>query len=255
MLWEDLADEPDAPLSSVKYYSSTFDAIHPGTTKRLLAASKHRNPKLVQLYGQSETGPLSGWVTTTANADRVDGRCIGYALPGFIRIRVVDNDGKPLPRGTTGRLQVRSRSMIVTYLGEDARFRGQKAGDWWYVTDRGWIDRRSRVHIADREVDEIGEVDSNLALEDALLDRLPELSEAVVVPDPHNRPVPLVATRGDRPLDPARRAEATAGMPELRPVVHRRFDDFPRTSTWKIRRLEIREQLCAGTTPEPVTPS
>jgi acyl-coenzyme A synthetase/AMP-(fatty) acid ligase len=252
VLWEDLADDPDRPLSSVKYYSSTFDAIHPGTTKRLLAASGHRKPKLVQLYGQSETGPLSGWITTPRNADTVDGRCIGYALPGFIRIRVVDNDGRPVPRGTIGRLQVRSRARIVTYLGEDARYASQLVGQWWYVTDRGWIDGRRRVYLADREVDQIGDVDSNLALEDALLDRLPELSEVVVVPDAAGRPVPLVATRGDRPLDRTRWERATDGMPELEPVVQWRFEDFPRTSTWKIRRLEIRELLRAGTTPEPV---
>lgn len=252
VLWEDLADEPDRPLASVKYYSGTFDAIHPGTVKRLLAASRHRRPALVQLYGQSETGPLSGWVTTQDNIERVDGRCIGWAIPGFIRIRVVDNDGKPVPRGTIGRLQVRSRAQIVTYLGEDARYQSQRGGKWWYVTDMGWRDRAGRVFIADREVDRIGDVDSNLGIEDALLDRLPELSEVVVVPNGQGEPTPVLATRGDRPLDAERWARTVADLPRLAEPIQWRFADFPRTSTWKIRRLEMRELLSAGTGPDPV---
>ena len=256
VLWEELADEPDAPLASVKYYSATFDAIHPGTVKRLLAASRHRRPMLVQLYGQSETGPLSGWVSTKKNVERVDGRCIGYSLPGFIQIRVVDNEGRPVPRGTIGRLQVKSRARILTYLGEDERFRGQTAGRsgrWWYVTDMGWRDRAGRVFLADREVDRIGEIDSNLSLEDTLLDRLPEISEVVVVPDGTGLPTVVVATRGDRPLDAGRWEKAVADLPDLGAPVQWRFDDFPRTSTWKIRRLEMRELLNAGTGPAPIS--
>jgi acyl-coenzyme A synthetase/AMP-(fatty) acid ligase len=42
VLWEDLADAPGAPLSSVRCYGSTFDAIHPRTVQRLLAAGVTR---------------------------------------------------------------------------------------------------------------------------------------------------------------------------------------------------------------------
>lgn len=252
VLWEDLVGAPDEPLASVKYYSSTFDAIHPGTVKRLLAASAHRRPMLVQLYGLSETGPLSGWINTKKNIERTDGRCIGYSLPGFIRIRVVDASGKPVARGTIGRLQVRSRARILTYLREDERFRAQLDGDYWYVGDMGWRDKAGRFFLADREIDTIGSVDSNLAVEDVLLDRLPEIAEVVVVPDDAGRPTPVVAVRGDEPLDRGRWADAVAGAPHLAEPVQWRFADFPRTSTWKVRRLEIRELLSSGTGPRPV---
>jgi acyl-coenzyme A synthetase/AMP-(fatty) acid ligase len=250
VLWEDFADEPDGPLRSVRYYSVTFDAIHPGTVKKLLSASTHRRPVLLQLFGQSETGPLTGWLSTNGNVERGDGRCIGYALPGFTRVRVVDPRGRRVPRGTIGRLEVRSRGRVRTYLGEDERFRAELTDGWWYVGDMGWRDRRGRVYLADREVDKISEIDSNLQLEDLLMDRLNEISELVIVPNGAGRPTPILATRHDCPLDRARWAAAVAGLPDLEAPIQWRFADFPRTSTWKIRRLEIRELL--GTPAEPV---
>src|SRR6185295_12262516 len=64
VLWEELADAPGAPLSTVRCYGSTFDAIHPRTVQRLLGASHRRMPYLIQLYGQSETGPVAAsWFT------------------------------------------------------------------------------------------------------------------------------------------------------------------------------------------------
>lgn len=57
MEWEELADDPREPLADVKLFSSTFDAIHPRTVHRLLAASRRRTPLFGQLYGQSEVGP------------------------------------------------------------------------------------------------------------------------------------------------------------------------------------------------------
>ncbi|CAO0830789.1 hypothetical protein SMICM17S_01633 [Streptomyces microflavus] len=37
--WEVLANDPRGPLSNVKYFSSTFDEIHPRTVHKLLGAS------------------------------------------------------------------------------------------------------------------------------------------------------------------------------------------------------------------------
>lgn len=252
VLWEDFADDPDRPLSSIGYYSSTFDAIHPGTVKRLLASSSHRRPVLLQLFGQSETGPLTGWLNTLPSVDRVDGRCIGVRLPGFTRIRVVDDSGHPVPPGTIGRLEVRTRGRIQTYLAEEGRFRSQLNKGWWYVGDMGWKDRKGRTYLADREVDKINAIDSNLSVEDVLMERLPEIAELVIVPSQEGLPTPLLATRDDRPLDRRRWAAAVAELPDLDAPIQWRFADFPRTSTWKIRRLEIRELLRTGTGPTPV---
>ncbi|MBA0051243.1 acyl-CoA synthetase [Streptomyces sp. AJS327] len=241
--WEDLADAPGAPLSSVRYYSSTFDAIHPRTIQRLLRASARPRPLLVQLYGQSETGPISGAWYTRKSAARNDGRDVGYVLPGFIRLRVVDDSGRPVRRGEPGHLELRGRGRVMTYLGEHERYLDNIHDGWWRLGDMGSLGRFRRLHLIDREIDQIGDIDSNLELEDVLLSRLEELLEVIIVTSPEGEPVPVVCTRGDAPLDPERWARATSGLPPLAAPLHWPFTEVPRTSTWKVQRVEIARML------------
>jgi acyl-coenzyme A synthetase/AMP-(fatty) acid ligase len=247
--WEELADAPDGPLASVRYYSSTFDAIHPRTMQRLLQASKRRAPLLIQLYGQSETGPITGWFYTRRSIARIDGRCVGVALPGFIRLRAVDEQGRRLPRNKIGHLEVRSRGRVLTYVGEHERYLQQAVGDWWRLGDMGYLDYFGRLHLTDRAIDRIEAIESNLEVEDKLLERLPELREVIIVPNEDGQPQPIVATRKDAALDAERWAEAVVDLRELLEPIQWAFDDFPRTSTWKVRRLEIRARLQAERIP------
>lgn len=241
--WEDLVDAPGAPLSSVRYYSTTFDAIHPRTIQRLLGASHRRRPLMVQLYGQSETGPISGWWYTPKSSQSTDGRCVGLPLPGFIRLRVTGEDGRPLRRNEPGHLEVRSRGRVLTYLGEDERYRGQLNGSWWRLGDMGYLNRWGMLFLIDRDVDQIDDVESNLEVEDVLLSRLEELLEVVIIAGASGEPVPVVATRRDAPLDSERWRNATRDLPTMTDPVHVPFADLPRTSTWKVQRLQIRAML------------
>ncbi|MCX4745618.1 AMP-binding protein [Kitasatospora sp. NBC_01287] len=247
--WEDLAQAPGSPLSSVRYYSSTFDAIHPRTIQRLLAASHRRRPLLVQLYGQSETGPISGAWYTAKSAAKNDGRDVGHVLPGFIKVRVVDESGREVAKGQPGHLELRGRSTIMTYLGEHDRYLRNRTDGWWRLGDMGHLGRFGKLHLLDREIDRIEDVDSNLEVEDVLMSRLEELLEAVIVIGPDGEAVPVVCTRRDAPLDPERWARATADLPQLAAPLHWPFAQVPRTSTWKVRRVEITRLLRENAAP------
>jgi acyl-coenzyme A synthetase/AMP-(fatty) acid ligase len=263
VLWEDLVAAPGAPLSNVRAYGSTFDAIHPRTVRRLLGASRRRAPHLVQLYGQSETGPVVFRRHTRRGADRLggrwvanagwrvgnDGRRVGNAIPGFTRIRVVDEHGRKCPPGATGAIEARTRGRILTYLGAPELYARQVDRGWWRMGDMGYQDRWGGLYLIDREVDQIAALDSNLEIEDVLLSRLGELREVVIVAGPDERPVPLLCTRGDQPLEEGRWRRATADIPGLSAPVHCRFQDLPRTGTWKIKRLEIARLLACGELP------
>ncbi|MDQ0810658.1 acyl-coenzyme A synthetase/AMP-(fatty) acid ligase [Streptomyces sp. B3I7] len=241
--WEELDHAPGAPLSSVRVFGATFDAMHPRTIQRMLAASRHRRPVFVQFYGQSEIGPMAGRWYTRRTAHKADGRCVGLPLPGFVSLRVVDDSGRRLGPGRSGHLEVRSRTRILTYLGEDERFRSELRDGWWRVGDTGYLDRRGLLHLMDREVDRIDAVDSSLAVEDLLMGRLEELREVVIVADPRGEPVPVVATRGEAPLDESRWRRATVDLPPMSAFRQLRFDDLPRTSTRKIQRSELARRL------------
>ncbi len=239
VLWEELADAPGGPLANVGFYGSTFDAIHPRTIQRLLGASRRPSAVLTQLYGQSETGPVVARFLTRKGAARANGRLVGTGLPGFTRVRVVDDNGRRRPPGVPGHIEVRTRGRILTYLGGEEQYARQLSGGWWRMGDVGYRTRWGGLYLIDREIDQIDAVDSNLEIEDILMSRLAELREIVVVPGLDGGPVPVVCTRNDQPLAPRRWQEAVAGLPEMAEPVVCRFEDLPRTGTWKIKRVEI----------------
>lgn len=83
-------------------------------------------------------------------------------------------------------------------------------------------------------------------MEDLLLDRLPELTELVLTTLPDQTTVPVVCTRDDIPLDPARWLAASSDLPPLAAPRQFRWTELPITATWKVRRPALRELLSTG---------
>ncbi len=243
MRWEDLATDPRRPLAAVKFFSSTFDALHPRTVRRMLDASDHRFPVFGQLYGQSEVGPVVARAFTRFRSHRSDGRCVGVPFPGMTGIRVVSRDGGRPAAQTPGYIEVRTDGRIMTYLGEDDRYARQEHGGWWRMGDIGYRTRWGCVHLLDREVDEIPGFGSTLATEDALLTRIEQISEVVIVPNRDGPPIPVVCTKNDQPLDPRAWRLAVATLPTMSDPVQLRLADLPQTATTKIKRLELARRL------------
>ncbi|MFC4566040.1 class I adenylate-forming enzyme family protein [Nocardiopsis mangrovi] len=237
--WEVLAEDPREPLAKVKYFSSTFDAIHPRTVRTMLNASQRPGAMFAQAYGQSEVGPIAARTYSRSWANDADGRCVGRPFPGMTAVRVVSRDGGPVTRSSPGFIEVRSDGRIVTYLAEHARWRRQVHGGWWRMGDLGYRTKWGCLHLLDREVDEIDGIDSTLEIEDKLFARVPELVEVVIVPAADGAPVPVVCTRDDSPLDEAAWSRAVAGLPPLAPPVQWRLADLPQTATTKIKRIEL----------------
>jgi len=242
--WEELVHDPRAPLANVKYFSTTFDAIHPGTMDRLLKASRRRFPLFVQIYGQSECGPLVGRGYTARNVHKADGRCLGYAMPGISKFRIVSRNGHRPSKKHPGYVEVFTPGRAVTYYGEQQRFDQQLNGKWWRGMDVGYRGRFGCLHLLDREVDQIPNVHSTLAVEDAVLSRLEEVTELVLVAGPKQEPIPVVCTRQNQPLDLARWRAAVADFPQLAPPIHLPLSELPRTATMKVQRSKLARQLC-----------
>jgi acyl-coenzyme A synthetase/AMP-(fatty) acid ligase len=246
--WEELAAHPRQPLASVRLFVNGFDAPHPRTIATLLGASRRRFPLYAQGYGQTEIGLVTGRLYTRARAGHADSRCVGMSYTGFTAVRVAPANGQKPSAAAPGHIEARSRGRALTYLGQDERFRGQVRGDWWRLGDMGYRSRWGCIHLLDREIDRGTGLDSNLAVEDRLMQRLDELVEVVLVPG-DGLPLPVVCTRGDRPLDQGAWTRATADLPKLAEPWQCRFEDLPVTSTWKIRRPELTRRITAGELP------
>lgn len=241
--WEEMLEDPRRPVSTVKYFNSTFDAIHPSTMHKFMHASDRRSPVFLQVYGQSECGPLAARTYRRRNALKADGRCQGYPTPFMTKYRLVSRGGQKPTKENPGYIDVATAGRALSYYGEQERFDKQVVGEWWRGGDVGYRTKWGCLHLLDREVDVIPGIDSTLEVEDAVLHRLDELTELVVVPGPDRRPVPVVCTRGDRLLDPERWRTAVADQPALGDPVQRRLSELPRTATAKIKRLELARQL------------
>jgi long-chain acyl-CoA synthetase len=247
VLWEGLADDPRKPLSSVRYYSATFDALHSRTIQTLLKASERGTPRFFQMYGQTETGPVTGNWDSLRDSAETDGHCVGWPFPGVVKLRVVDDAGQPLKQGQVGNIEVRAKTRAVTYIGEEERFNQQLNDGWWAMGDMGFKDRWARVHLVDRKADRVEAVDSNLEIEDELLSKLPELREVVIVAGVDGQILPVVCTRDESPLDPDRWQQVTASMPKMARPKQIPFKELPTTATWKIRRAELVRLIKEGT--------
>jgi acyl-coenzyme A synthetase/AMP-(fatty) acid ligase len=243
MAWEGLTDDPRRPFASVKYFSSTFDAIHPRTIRRLLASSERRAPQFFQIYGQSEVGPAVGRPYFRRSVRRMDGRCVGYPLPGSAKVRVVSQNGRRPSEKNPGFIEARWDGVAKTYFGEQERYDANVHDGWWRTGDVGYRSKRGCLHMLDREVDTISGVGSSLEIEDLVLNRMEELTELVVVQGPDAVPTPIVCTYKDRPLDLDRWRTAVTEFPMLADPIQIPLAELPRTATLKTRRVELSRRL------------
>lgn len=162
------------------------------------------------------------------------------------RSRAIDpGTGKQVPRGQVGLIEIAQPGRCLAYVGEQHRHDLKRDGWWWNTGDLGVINRFGAVRLVDREIDRIPGA-SAIELEDVLLDRLPQTTEVVILAVDGMKPVPVLSTAHDVSLDRAEWAKAVADLPELAEPVQVRWQDFPRTATWKIRRVALREQLFTG---------
>ncbi|WP_069813220.1 class I adenylate-forming enzyme family protein [Streptomyces sp. TP-A0874] len=248
--WEELAGDSEGLFAKVRLYVSTFDAMHPPTVRRFLAASKRPFAGWLQGWGQSETGPMTfRLLTRRALAARGERhpttRDVGRPIPGFTGMRVVDpKTMQRVPAGTPGLVLARTNGRCIGYLGEEDRWQGKALGRWWNTGDWAVRTRTGAFRLLDREVDRVPGM-SCIEVEDVLADRLPDLLEAVVLAVRGGRPLPVVCTR-DGALPPEEWRRATEDLPDMDEPVLMPWEALPRTSTGKVRRLELRERLLAG---------
>jgi acyl-coenzyme A synthetase/AMP-(fatty) acid ligase len=245
MRWEGLASGPSRPFAGVRFFGSTFDAVHPRTIGTMLAASDRRWAAYFNVYGQSEIGPATvKMYTRRYDARATGGHCVGWSMPGITRVRVVDPEtGAALSRGRPGLIEVATRGRFETYVGEDDRAEQGRSGEWWRTGDLGHLTGLRCLHLLDRVADVVPSVPSTLQVEDILLERLPALTEVVILTGGEGLPLPVLSTEGDAPLDEAGWEQATAGLPRLAPPVRLRWPDLPRTATFKVRRHLLARNL------------
>jgi long-chain acyl-CoA synthetase len=142
-------------------------------------------------------GPGIGWGMTETNAvgTIISGpdyvlhpESAGYAVPGA-ELRVVGDDGVPLPAGSQGELQVRGSTMFTEYWNRPDATAESFDGDWFRTGDVAYLDDDGLLYIVDRIKDLIIRGGENIGCGhvEAALAAHPHVIEAAVYSVPDER--------------------------------------------------------------------
>ena len=241
--WRFVAEEHPEAFAGIRYYHSTFDAINNQTMAAFLQTSANQDAIFLQVYGQSECGPMILKAHTLESIQSNDARDMGIGLGDLTKARIADADGNELPANTDGHIHFLSKGRALTYYKEDQRFTENVYGDWWDSGDYGSMNEEGHLFLKDRQVDLIESIDSNLSLEDLLLDTLDFLAEVVIVRDKENSPQPIIALAPNREMDWTAWWQAVEDLPRLNQPILWDFEKIPRTATMKVRRLQIEKEF------------
>jgi long-chain acyl-CoA synthetase len=168
-------------LGSMRFVSSTGSPC-PGEVKR--AMIDWWGPVIHEAYGSSELGYMT--LLDSRDALRKPGSA-GRPLDG-VSIRILDDAGRALPRGTPGRIFVRPDAFVdFSYAHNDAARRAMEVDGHLTMGDVGYLDDDGFLFIVDRAADMVisGGVNIYPAEIEARLQTMPGVADCAVfgIPD------------------------------------------------------------------------
>lgn len=257
---------PKQALASVRIWVTTADASHRAHVEAFCRTGAYLRlgpvpliPSVfVEAFGASEVGSAALRRIQLRWFRHGPVRSVGRPTLAGPRVRVVNADGRSVPPGRVGRIEVRGATVFDGYSDrEDITLFDAPVAGWWWTGDLGYRSRTGRICQLDRAVDVIHTIDGpvySLAVEEVLLTH-PDIADAVVVgigpAGGDQRPVGFVTPRvGAGPTAGLVAAWATGrpGIPRtLTDIVVVAFDELPRGLTGKVLRRVLRERYQPGT--------
>jgi long-chain acyl-CoA synthetase len=245
-LYNALLNNPEFPkldFSSYKICNGGGMAVQQAVADRWL---KITGTPIIEGYGLSETSPV-------ATANRVDIKeftgTIGLPIPST-EVAILDDDGKPLPLGTTGEIAIRGPQVMAGYWNRaDETAKSMTADGFFKTGDIGIMDERGYTKIVDRKKDMIivsgfnvypNEVEGVVAAHPGVLE-----VACIGMPDKNSgEAVKLFVVRKDPNLTAEQildfcKHELTAYK---KPKYIEFRDELPKTNVGKILRRQLRDE-------------
>lgn len=112
----------------------------------------------VQAYGMTELSPLA--TLNPASYHTAEGRRLGKLRSAgrashCTEVRIVDPQGREVPRGTVGEVVVRGPNVMQGYWNQPALTAAALRDGWMHTGDGAWMDDDGFIFIADRLKDMI----------------------------------------------------------------------------------------------------
>lgn len=208
---------------------------------------------IMRAYGSTEHPSISGadFDDPAAKRHATDGR----PLPG-VEIRLVDDDGRAVSNGEPGEIWSRGPDLCAGYTDPELTARAFDDDGWYRTGDMGVLDADGFLTITDRLNDVIIRGGENISAAEVeqVIAAMDEVAEVAVVAAPDSRlgehacavvrlapGVPALAL-GDLTARLAQVGLARQKWPEELHLV----DDFPRTASGKVRKVDLRARLRDG---------
>ncbi|MCC5857197.1 MAG: long-chain-fatty-acid--CoA ligase [Ectothiorhodospiraceae bacterium] len=158
----------------------------PITVERLTQGLSVFGPVFMQLYGQSE---VPNFITRLRREDhRLDEHLVhrlkSCGQPAIMaEVRIVDDNGRPVPTGESGEIAVRAPYTMLGYHGLPEKTAETLVGGWLHTGDIGKQDADGYVYLLDRKKDMIisGGMNVYSVEVESVVQSLPGVSQAAVV--------------------------------------------------------------------------
>jgi acyl-CoA synthetase (AMP-forming)/AMP-acid ligase II len=229
------------PASRLRFVRSASASLPAGVFAEL---ERVFGAPVIEFYGMTETASAPVACNPLPPGRRKPG---SVGLPVDLDMAITDSRGIVLPRGQTGMVTVRGKSVMAGYDGDPVTSRVAFAGDWFRTRDLGYVDADGYLFLTGRREEMINRGGEKIAprqVDEALLEH-PAVAEAVTFAVPH----PTLGE--DVGAAVVLRPAATALPQEIRQFVMGRLAGFkvprhvvvvealPRGATGKVQRGEL----------------
>jgi long-chain acyl-CoA synthetase len=200
-------------------------------------------------YGMTETNALGTTVAGKALLSRP--RTCGRPAAPLVSIKIVDEQGKELPRGQTGEIWIHGAMNFRGYWNNPEATLETLTDGWVHTGDIGHMDDEDYVFITDREKDMVIRGGENIGCQEveAVLYDHPGVSECAVFGVPDERMgetlAVVIMTKPGADIDAdAVRTHVTKHLAHFKVPEHvwLQRDPLPRLPSGKIYKRALREQ-------------
>jgi malonyl-CoA/methylmalonyl-CoA synthetase len=174
------ADFTRETCANMRLFISGSAPLLADTHRAFEARTGHR---ILERYGMTEAGMIT---SNPYEGERIAGT-VGFALPG-VNARVADEQGRELPCGETGVLEISGPNVFQGYWKMPDKTAEEFRPDGWFITgDIAMMAKDGRVTIVGRAKDLIISGGFNVYPKEieSQIDRLPGIKESAVIGVPH----------------------------------------------------------------------